>query len=395
MIDSGARRAVIVGAVYPSFTVTALGARVRVVIEDGAVTAAEYDDLLDLWERCGSRGPDDAIVDATVRRTIRPAHDDPRSPADEFAGSMSTSFRALTDRLSSEVTGAAIHSVRGRLLMLHAAALADPATGRVLAFVGPSGMGKTTVSRALGRRLHYLSDETTGISIDLTVEPYPKPLSLRVVPDGRPKRQVAPVTLGLLAAEARSYRLHRIVVLDRRDDAPRHPHLEPLSVTEAIAAVTAEVSHLRALKRPMQRLAEACSAGGGAVRVSYREVDDLATVLAELFAERGPAPAWRTVDASVATNAVPLAESVVRRHPVTDAVADDLGVAIFHDGVVRVLAGIGPAMWAAARQWSTVEQLTAAVVAEFGRPDGASADAIVGAAVDELVASGLLERTAE
>lgn len=391
MIDSGARPAVIVGAVYPSFTVTALGSRVRVVIEEGAVTAAEYDDLLDLWERCGSRAPDDAIVDATVRRTIRPAHDDPRSPSDEFAGSVSTSFRAFTDRLSSEVTGAAIESVRGRLLMLHAAALADPATGRVLAFVGPSGMGKTTVSRALGRRLHYLSDETTGISIDLGVEPYPKPLSLRVVADGRPKRQVAPRTLGLLAAEARPYRLHRVVVLDRRDDAPRHPHLEPLSVTEAIAAVTAEVSHLRALERPMQRLAAACSAGGGAVRVSYRDVDDLPVVLDELFAEHGPRPAWRAVEASVTTDAAPIAQGMARRHPVADAVADDAGLAVFHEGVVRVLAGIGPAVWTTASEWSTVEQLTMAVVSEFGRPDGGSADAIVVAAVDELVASGLLE----
>lgn len=394
MIDRGAGPAVIVGAVYPSFTVTALGSRVRVVIEEGAITTSEFDDLLDLWERCGSRAPAGVVVDATVRRTVRSAPGDARSPGDEFAGSVSTSFRTLTDRLSNEVTGAAIESVRGRLLMLHAAALADPATGRVLAFVGPSGMGKTTVSRSLGRRLHYLSDETTGITTELAVEPYPKPLSLRVVADGRPKRQVAPGALGLLAAEARPYRLHRVVVLDRRDDASRHPHLQPLAVTEAIAAVTAEVSHLRALDRPMQRLAAACSVGGGAVRVSYREVDDLAIVLDELFAEHGTAPAWHAVDASVATDAAPLANGRVRRLPVADAVADDAGLAIFREGVVRVLAGIGPVVWGAARQWMTVSELTAAVVSEFGRPDGAPADAIVGAAVDELVASGLLERTA-
>lgn len=376
---------------HPSFTVTALGSRVRVEIEQGALTTAEYDQLLDLWERCGSREAADVEVASTIRRTIRQVADAAHPPGDEAAWLASTSFRTLTDRLSSDVTGAAIESVRGRLLMLHAAALADPATGRVLAFVGPSGMGKTTVSRQLGRRLHYLSDETTGITPDLVVEPYPKPLSLRLAADGRPKRQVAPAALDLLAAEPRRYHLRRIVVLDRRDDAPQHPVVERLPVTHAIAAVTAEVSHLRALERPMQRLAAACSAGGGAVRVSYREVDDLAAVLDELFAERSPASTWHAVDTGV-TDAASQATGTVRRRPATDAVADEAGLAVFHDGVVHVLAGIGPVLWTAAGRVQTIPELTSAVVAEVGEPDGASAEAAVRAAVDELVLSGLLEQ---
>lgn len=377
---------------HPSFTVTALGSRVRVEIEEGAVDATQFDELLDLWERCGAREPaGEPSVDATVRRTVRRVDDD--APATPAGGSWpaSASFRGLADRLSADVTGSAIENARGRLLMLHAAALADPATGRVLAFVGPSGKGKTTVSRHLGRRLHYLSDETTGLTPDLLVEPYPKPLSLRLAADGRPKRQVAPASLGLLAAGPRPYRLHRVVVLDRREDAPRHPLVRPLRITAALAAVTSEISHLRSLDMPLQRLAAACSAGGGAVRVTYRDADDIVGVLDELFDDDGTPPTWEVVDVELAPDASASAEPSVRRLPVDDAVADEAGLAVFRDGVVHVLAGIGPAVWSATGRARTVDDLTATVVAEFGAPDGVDAEQIVGAAVDELVAARLLE----
>ncbi|WP_448809168.1 hypothetical protein [Agromyces bauzanensis] len=377
---------------HPAFTVTALGARVRVVIEQGALSAAEYDELLGLWEWCGSRAGDDpSAVDATIRRTIRKAGVAPQLSRGDAPWRASASFSALADRLSADVTGAAIEAVRGGLLMLHAAALADPATGRVLAFVGPSGMGKTTVSQRLGRRLAYLSDETTGITDDLAVEPYPKPLSLRLLADGRPKRQVTPASLGLMPAAERSHRLHRVVVLDRRDDAPRHPRIEPLSVTQALAAVTSEVSHLRSLDRPLQRLAAVCAAGGGAVRVSYRDADDLAGVLDEILSRDVTAPSWRAVDTSVVTDAPQIGGRAVRRLPSDDAVADGAGLAVFREGIVHVIAGIGPSLWVAARRASTIDELAATVVSEFGAPEGAPAEAVVGAAVEELVAGGLLE----
>ena len=375
---------------HPSFTVTALGSRVRVEIEEGTIATAEFDELLDLWEWCGSReAAGEPSADAIVRRTVR--DDDGTAAQDDAAWPASASFRSLADRLSADVTGAAIENARGRLLMLHAAALADPATGRVLAFVGPSGKGKTTVSHHLGHRLHYISDETTGLTPELLIEPYPKPLSLRLAADGRPKRQVAPASLGLLAADPRLYRLHRVVVLDRREDAPRHPLVRPLGITDALAAVTAEISHLRSLDVPLQRLAAACSAGGGAVRVTYRDADDLGGVLDELLGNGGIPPTWQAVDIEVAPDAPASAEPSVRRLPVDDAVADEAGLAVFRDGVVHVLAGIGPAVWAAAGRVRTVRELTASVVAEVGPPEGMDAEQMVGAAVDELVTAGLLE----
>lgn len=392
MITRRVRRYGYRGAVHPSFTVSALNARVRVVIENGSLSPAEFDELLDVWAWCGSReNASETPVDATIRRAIRlPGETRPKGVGgDDWA--TSSSFRALADHLATEVTSAAIEAARGHLLMLHAAALAEPDTGRVLAFVGPSGTGKTTLSRALGGRLHYLSDETTGIAPDFRIAPYPKPLSLRVDADGRPKRQVAPSSMGLLPAVSPPYRLHRVVVLHRRADAPRHPLIEPLTVTAAIAAVTAEVSHLRALEAPMERLALACSAGGGAVRVTYCEAGDINAVLDELLAERRPTAAWQRVDTALATDARTFAERAVRRLPVADAIADDAAVAVFRNGVVRLLAGIGPVVWSAASHPTTARELTDAVIARFGEPDGVAAEAVVDAAIDELVAADVLE----
>ena len=57
------------------------------------------------------------------------------------------------DRLSPMVTEIAITERRDDLLMFHACALADPATGDTVLLFGPSGPGKTTVARTLGTEL--------------------------------------------------------------------------------------------------------------------------------------------------------------------------------------------------------------------------------------------------
>ena len=73
--------------------------------------------------------------------------------------------------------------VGGSKVLLHAAAIGDPATKRAITLVGASGSGKTTASRYLGQRLAYLTDETTIIKRTTgAVVPYPKPLSVIVAP---------------------------------------------------------------------------------------------------------------------------------------------------------------------------------------------------------------------
>src|SRR4051794_21543545 len=79
---------------------------------------------------------------------------------DDVIRSTATGSGAVADRaistvlhvLSSRVTLAAIEQQAGRLWMLHGAALADPQSGASVALVAPSGTGKSTASRTLGRR---------------------------------------------------------------------------------------------------------------------------------------------------------------------------------------------------------------------------------------------------
>jgi hypothetical protein len=182
--------------------------------------------------------------------------------------------------LSSTLTGAAISANFGELWMLHACAVADPATGATAVLVAPSGMGKTTAAVALGRHFGYLSDETAAIRPDGALVPYPKPLS--VLLDGRgPKRQHSPSDLGLLAAPATPW-LAAIALLDRNGSGA--PRVEALRTVEALPALAEQTSALQRHERPLHMVAEHLHRTGGLRRISYREAEDLVPVVAELIA---------------------------------------------------------------------------------------------------------------
>ena len=112
---------------------------------------------------------------------------------------------------------------RGRLLMLHAAGIADP-SGQVLAFIGPSGRGKTTLARELGASTAMSPMKLWESRLDGTVHPYRKPLSV-IQPGEIYKAQVAPSDLGLGGLPTASLALAGLVLVSRRDGfsgAPRH-----------------------------------------------------------------------------------------------------------------------------------------------------------------------------
>ena len=187
----------------------------------------------------------------------------------------------LLQLLTQRVTYAKIHAQAGRLLMLHAAAVAHPETGRAIAFVAPGGTGKTTLARHLGARYGYLTDETVAIDAGGLIHPYPKPLSIRGE-SGYAKTETSPDELGLRTPPS-ACRLRRIVLLDRSDDHAGTPVVAPLTPFQAIAALAPETSSLASLPRPLHGLADLLGTLDETVRLTYRDAD--ADSVADLVAD--------------------------------------------------------------------------------------------------------------
>ena len=171
--------------------VAAIGATLRIQFAPD-VPEESRERVLDAWTGASAKAD---VVDAVIR--IEP----------------DAEIESMLELLSVRVTLAALERRRGELIMMHAAGVATD-DGSVVAFVGPSGRGKTTLSVALGAHFGYVSDETIAVDDDHTVWAYRKPLSM--VRPGSPKEQVSPRSAGLLGLPAGRLRLAAIVLLDRR-----------------------------------------------------------------------------------------------------------------------------------------------------------------------------------
>lgn len=327
----------------------------------------------------------------------------------------------LAAALSTAVTLAAIDARAGELVLLHAAGVADPASGATLALVGPSGRGKTTASRVLARHWGYVSDETVGVDpVTLAVMPHPKPLSVKA--SGQPERagqdragqgdartgrttppkvQVGPDESGLRSAPGQC-RLARVVLLDRVPDHTGAPEVAPVAVPRAVGELTAELSHLRRWESPLATVAGLLAATGGAVRVRYAEAADLAPLLPELVAHPERELRWwpvpvRTDDTGDAEDRPDSAQRW-QRLAVDDAIADHDTVAVLLSGDdesrVVVLDGIGSTLWHHTARQRTTADLVAAVVARHGAPPAGSATALVTETLTSLQAQGILWSTA-
>jgi hypothetical protein len=291
--------------------------------------------------------------------------------------------------LSSFVTFAALEQLRGRELLLHAAGVADE-DGRVVAFVGPSGRGKTTASRSLGTGLGYVSDETVAVAASGAVRAYRKPLS--VIVEGVPhKRQMAPSELGLLPLPAAPLELAAIVLLDRSPDAGQEAYLEPVSLCMAIAELVPQVSYIADLPSPLQFIARLVAPLGGVKRIRYSEAETLAAAMPQILGPVSPAPPWRPVLPEGAPRDRPY-----RTMPVIDAIESEGCTAVLLEGGrLRVLDGIGPGLWRAVCQGRSFDEIVDDVIDEFGAPpEGRAADVIAGA-LDELCSHGLFRGAAD
>lgn len=358
---------------------TAIGAPFVVALE--GVDAAEAERIAALWGWCGGRvvdrvGEGRQVLEARLASEpgVAEVADTPRLVAHSLA--------ELEDRLTGFVTQRAIDARKNDLVLLHAGAVAHPQSGAVIAFVGPSGRGKTTASIALGSVFDYITDETVGVDDALVVLPYSKPLSVKLDAPARWKQQVAPVSLGLRRPAGAPLVLAGVVMLDRRTDLADgvEPIVQSIGFAEAVGELVPQVSYLPERGRPLQRLRVIIDRCGGLRRVTYAEAATLPALFARLFDDL----------------AVPSEPSPTVLHSVfDDAVRDGDTLVVLTDRVVRVLAGIAPTLIERAVTGCTLAELTEAVLAAHGVPPAGTAEELVARAVDELTAVGLLRVAGE
>ncbi|MGN8027002.1 ATP-binding protein [Microbacterium sp. 22242] len=346
----------------PSLVVSAFGVRIRLDFADGF----------------------DPEAAERIRRSwagAQIAADDPREPDEIILVVPEDDQEALAESLTVQVTLAALERRGGELVMFHACGVADP-QGRVAAFVGPSGRGKTTLSRALGTHYGYVSDETVAVSPDLVVSPYRKPLS--VVRAGRPKEQVSPDAAGLLPVPDAPLRLGALVLLTRDADHPA-PTLESVAFPEAIAEIAPQMSYLAELPRPLQTLAALCDRIGGVVRLTYPDAATVPPVIPELLDHDRVQEEWQPAQIEI-------------EHPeydlsgVTDAIRCGDRVVVLAQRWVHVLDGIAPVIWESLRQGRRTAQIVDDVIAEFGRPAAGDPAELVAVALGQLADAKVLTR---
>ncbi|PPG20673.1 hypothetical protein C5D16_09240 [Rathayibacter toxicus] len=309
------------------------------------------------------------------------------------------SIEQLEETLTSTLTIEAIGERREDLLMLHACGMAND-DGRVLAFVAASGTGKTTISRALGTRYGYITDETVAVMPDGRVIPYPKPLSVKPLTGTAPKSQLAPDSLALLPVPETPLVLAGVVLLERRDpgEVARFEQVDPV---KAIEDLVPQTSYLSARKRPITDLVQRLTDLGGVRRLVYSEAAEVVGLVEELFSSLGDeAPAaWREIRALPLEPPAPVAApepgvTLIARAPTHDALAlPDGELLVFcHNQLVR-LSGIGPSLWRHAGAGITSSDLVKAVRAEVGAPPpGIDPEVVVAAALDELEQLGIIVR---
>lgn len=304
---------------------------------------------------------------------------------------MQSTPEELASLISTIVTLDAIEHNGGRLVMLHAAGIALD-DGRVIAFVGPSGRGKTTLAKTLGREFGYVTDETLAIDFDGNVLPYRKPLSVIVDPT-EPKAQLSPARLGLRPLPSAPLKIAAIVLLHRVEahELEDGPQLSPVATGSAIGWMVPELSYLPALPDPLVQLAQLIDSTDGVRRVTYSEASQVVALVPQILDTHGDIQAWMSGHSAPDDSAVPakLSEDAYRRAPGVHWLLFENEAVTLESRIVRQLAGIAPGLWELLGDWTTLTQLTAELIAQYGEvPD---ARQLVQVALDGLVEANLVE----
>ncbi len=242
------------------------------------------DAVRDAWAWCLVEPASDEAEQAPVSLTVvvDESAESTADPTDETVVRGPT-VAAVMDRLTPLLTDRVLTERRSDLVMFHACAVADPDTGNAVALYGPSGTGKTTLARTLCTDLVYLTDEAAGIADDLSLLPYPKPLSVIVSTGDELKDQISPGRLGLLRPDGRTFRLRGLVQLSRDPDHEGEATLDDLTTVDALPELVAQTSFTRDMDRPLHRLADLAHRVGGVRRATYAEAEQLRPVVRTLL----------------------------------------------------------------------------------------------------------------
>ncbi|WP_173921762.1 hypothetical protein [Agromyces sp. Marseille-P2726] len=378
-----------------TFNVRALASTVRIELDD-SLSQADREAIKAHWVDLVPDGEDEA--DLVIRAGL--------GVHSVSAGTQvvkADSPTSLAQRITTEVTLGAIGGLRGGALMLHASAVALD-DGRVIGFVGPSGRGKTTAARALGRSYGYVTDETLAVRADGSVIAYPKPLSIGSRPGVKTTEPAS--MLGLRGAPADNLRLVALVLLDRRPEADQ-PFVESVQIVDALAELVPQTSHLSALEHPLRTLTEAILSTGGVRRIVYSEASTLPTLMDEVLSEvdndtpmltdissmsqrgceglLGPAETRPGASASNQPGAY-------WRATCLDALLVDDALIVLVPGKAVVLVGIGPTLWLAADGLTESKLLEVALRAFPEPPAGVDVAEVVARALASMVEMQILVR---
>ena len=352
---------------------------------DESISAEFEADLRESWaDVSGLSG--EGEPDETHRLSLSPLGDP------EVGDAVGASKADLASQISTMVTLDAIEHNGGRLVMIHAAGIALD-DGRVIAFVGPSGRGKTTLAKTLGREYGYVTDETLAIDFDGNVLPYRKPLSVIVDPN-KPKAQLSPAKLGLQPLPDAPLKIAAIVLMHRVDEHELEdgPLISPVATGSAIGWMVPELSYLPALPDPLVQLAELIDSTNGVRRVTYSDASQVAALVPEILTSYGDAQPWTAghSEPDTTTPSATVGEDSYRRAVGVHWLLFANEAVTLESRIVRQLAGIAPGLWELLGEWTTLTQLTAELIEQYG--EVADARDLVQVALEGLVEANLVER---
>jgi hypothetical protein len=239
-----------------------------------------------------------------------------------------------------------------------------------------------------------------ALTPSLDVLPYPKPMSLWVDDARSRKQQFSPAELGVQRPPA-VLRPAAVFLVDRQDEGYMPPVLTEMPIEEALAFLAGHTSLLASLDRPLHVLADLVHTVGGVHRVAYREADDLVGITQRLLNEDAPHPLREAqepeptlAELTGASDASLDGREHIARRPFTDLYLEDGVGCVMVDEHVVALSPMATRIVTLLRDGAaTVEQMTEALVAEFGSPDSGVPVAFVDQHVDDLVGVGVLERS--